>query len=280
METLKSEATRLTETLRKFGYTIKHSHALEAIASIHGARNWQTLHASGVKSRSKIMSILNKYGLNEDIEIVFTEEDDSAYWLGIKGDDGSISAAVMPKARPGKIYYEGDAANCYAPVSLLKQLTQTTDPSVLEWRQSAEIIAELKVASQAEELSPWTLYQPFDDLDVPSPGPHVVAAVNRKCDIFDVCNGEVVERVKLTRRQKESLVYVGDDRQCLMCDLSIGLGAGTSSVGWFTLGDPGFEVVAGFTETRGLVAYSGVPWHYKMIPYRGGLSGRSRHMAP
>lgn len=43
---LKSQAARLEEFLRVGGVAIKHTNALEAVARMHGAKDWQTLAAS------------------------------------------------------------------------------------------------------------------------------------------------------------------------------------------------------------------------------------------
>jgi hypothetical protein len=47
---LKAQAKRLRSALAKLGAQLSHSHCLEAIAAVHGQRDWNTLHAGSKRS--------------------------------------------------------------------------------------------------------------------------------------------------------------------------------------------------------------------------------------
>lgn len=71
----KQQAARLQDFLKAAGITLKHTHALEAVAHIHGAKNWHTLrHQASESTHTSTLWLISTYGKGTLQQSVFAKD--------------------------------------------------------------------------------------------------------------------------------------------------------------------------------------------------------------
>lgn len=125
----KDQAKRLAVFLKAGGHEIKHSHALEAVAAMHGAKDFHTLQHEAIKqdhSAPALTYVVNTFGKGQFVESAVTTDLQAAVsmflqtvqmYSDVLSDDDFVVAGVTGGARTEGLY-------CYADGLLIATLLQ------------------------------------------------------------------------------------------------------------------------------------------------------------
>lgn len=277
----KDQARRLRDRMTKLGVTVTHSHSLEGVAAVHGARDWNTLSAGPPAPLSAQDPDVMAYACEALAELVGIEpgqvlaaskDETGTVYAAVRYEDGSVQCTVVSAHRVGKTYCEGDAFACYPSRHVLEALSPSSDARVNLWRQSAwvsirrsETIAQIE-RNEEPRVPPWCLYHSFMAIKCGIEGAHYCVATDDTGWNFEATNGE--ETAPFTM---EPALLAGRSTMLPLSDEGW-LHEGYNNLrrgreGMFgsqlvCLGPEGYQVGIEIGGHGGLVRWSALPFHF------------------
>ncbi len=281
MNVFKNQARRLRDRLATLGVQLTHSHSLEGIAAVHGARDWNTLSATGTDALEKsgrdpevldaAYALLELESDEEKATVVAaSRRDDGVLYAAVTGTKGEVHCLVFPNPRTGKEYYEGDAYACMPSRAVLESLSESDHEGVITWRRSAWVAVHRQEAIDKATDSrciPWCLYYSSKPLECALKDAHYCIAVDDTGLNFEATNGR--------EKARFSVATIGDTAMFAVVPLNHegwndepgnemrrGFKPRALSTAGIALGPSQHQVAVEIAPHGGLVRWSALPFHY------------------
>lgn len=166
----KQQANRLRAFLKRGGHDLQHAHALEAIAAVHGAKDFHTLSHNAQKSSLAPMYVVNLWGAGDWVDSAVTADYQLALACFMQNvrfySDLFPEKTVSVAAVQGGVRTEG--LLCYLGETLVVSLTQASViqppmdgkrmdllPANYEWQDIADLAYEVTAVLASRQDGDW-----------------------------------------------------------------------------------------------------------------------------
>lgn len=269
----KQQATALQQYLAAGGTTLKRTHALEAIARIHGFEDFHTLsfietrssQFTGVQDVTKhVRKNPDDFDLPTDQVLLALNSPDGLY-AAIRTQDEVMAVYLHENDFGGyRTYCEGDAFASQCPARILSLLSPTDDPNRMVWREAGWIHAlrerVAEIIHEYDTFSPWRLLHAGREIDGYHPryAAHVAAASGR----FSVSDGKSVRLATPDKTWLQGASYLELSTENPLNNAEHVLRPGAPWK-WIQLGEAPFRVWVLVSQDGGFYSWTANPFHFE-----------------
>lgn len=270
IDSYKKQATNLQKYLADAGHALKRTHALEAVARMHGYDDYHQLafdvSRKGSMSAVNVTKWLRRHADSFFIDrfsVVAAFRVDGSIFAAYAEADEQVGAMFIPAPDIwDKTYREGEAFANDCPPEILSILTPTDDIESLLWREGAWIRSLRNDLMSEERITgcvPWVLLSARGDVD--GFHPKLAARSGIKSRLYGMCDW-----------REAALRVVGPGGENRFDHLPLGGEQPLDSVeqsmrnprggNWVELGRAPFRIWVKLGEGGGYVTWTADPWHY------------------
>lgn len=267
IDAYKKQATKLQTYLEQAGITLKRSHALEAIAQMHGFDDFHQLAFSTARGEGSGAEDVTKWVRSNAHDLWIDAKDVVTAWqvedaiFAAYGNSEGIGAIYIPESRH-KVYNEGEAFANDCPHQVLSVLTPTENIQSLLWREGAwirNLRRDLLADEDHDDFVPWMLLAAGREIS--GFRPVLAARSSIKSRIYGVCNWKE-SILKMTDSQWEigcSYLSLDGERPLDQVDQELRNPRGWK---WLELGVAPFRLWVMVSDGGGYVTWTADPWHF------------------